>query len=130
MLLLAYAYIIHLLSGLVLLGVFFWIYTKKITPFDEITLISQGNISAALSLGGALLGFCLTIASSILHSDSFLMFLAWGAGAMLVQALCYAAITRVLPQMNDAITQNNAAMGALMGAASLTVGIINAASLS
>ncbi len=125
MLLLAYAYIIHLLSGFVLLGSFFWIYTKKITPFDEVSLIAQG-----LSLGGAVLGFSLTVASSILHSSTFLMFLGWGAGAMVVQGLCYGAITRVLPQMNDAITQNNAAMGALMGTASLTVGIINAACLS
>ena len=125
----AYAYILHLLSGFLLLGVFFGIYTK-ITPFNELSLIREGNVAAALSLGGALIGFSLTLASSVLHSDTYLLFVGWAIGAMVVQAASYAAITRVLPQMNAGIADNNIAMGALMGTSSLTVGIINAACLS
>lgn len=125
----AYAYAIHLLSGFVLAGVFFGIYTK-ITPFDEVALIKQGNIAAALSLAGALLGFSLTLWSSILHNDTFFLFLVWGIGAMIVQALCYAVISRSLPEMARAIEANNAAMGGLMGTASLSIGIINAACIS
>jgi putative membrane protein len=49
---------------------------------------------------------------------------------MIVQAATYAAITRVIPQMNEAIGANNVAMGALMGTASLAIGIVNAACLS
>lgn len=127
--LMAYAYLIHLLSGFVLIAVFFGIYTR-ITPFDEIALIREGNMSAAASLAGAMVGFCLTLASSILHNDTYEMFLAWSVGAMIVQSAAYAAITRMLPQMNDAIEHNNVAMGALMGTASLALGIINAACLS
>jgi putative membrane protein len=120
---------LHLLSGCVLLAVFFAIYTW-ITPFDEIALIREGNMAAALSLAGAIIGFCLTLASSILHSESYEVFLIWSAGAMVVQTVGYAAITRMLPQMDGAIEHNNAAMGALMGLASLALGIINAACLS
>ncbi len=125
----AYAYLLHLLSGCVLLAVFFAIYTW-ITPFDEIALIREGNMAAALSLAGAIVGFCLTLASAILHSESYEAFLIWSAGAMVVQTVGYAAITRMLPQMDGAIEHNNAAMGALMGLASLALGIINAACLS
>jgi putative membrane protein len=125
----AYAYLLHLVSGCVLMAVFFAIYTW-ITPFDEIALIREGNMAAALSLAGAVVGFCLTLASSVLHSDSYEMFLAWCTGAMVVQSAGYAVITRMLPQMNSAIEHNNAAMGALMGTASLALGIINAACLS
>lgn len=125
----AYAYLLHLLSGFVLLAVFFVIYTK-ITPFDEISLIRQGNVAAALSLSGAGIGFGLTLASSILHSDTFVMFLVWAVGAMVVQAATYALLTRIVPQMNQAIEANNVAMGTFMGTASLLVGIINAACLS
>jgi len=125
----AYAYLIHLLTGFVLLATFFAIYTK-ITPFDEIVLIRQGNTAAGFSLAGALVGFCLTLGSSILHSDTFTMFLIWGTGAMVVQMICYAIVTRVIPEMNAAIENNNAAMGGLMGTASLVIGIINAACLS
>jgi len=125
----AYAYILYLLSGFLLLAVFFAIYTK-ITPFDELSLIQEGNGAAAFSLGGALIGFSLTLASSVLHSNTYMLFIGWAIGAMVVQIASYAALTRVLPNMNASITDNNLAMGALMGTTSLTVGIINAACLS
>jgi len=125
----AYSYLLHLLSGCVLLAAFFAIYTK-ITPFNEIALIRQGNMAAAVSLLGAGVGFCLTVTSSIVHNDTFWMFLIWSIGAMLVQSAAYAFLTRVLPQMDQAIEANNLAMGILMGSLSLMVGMINAACLS
>lgn len=125
----AYAYILYLLSGFLLLAVFFGVYTK-ITPYNELALIQEGNVAAAFSLGGAMIGFSLTLASSVLHSNTYLLFIGWAVGAMIVQAISYAAITRVVPKMNAGIAENNIAMGALMGTTSLTVGIINAACLS
>jgi putative membrane protein len=125
----AYAYILYLLSGFLLLAVFFGVYTK-ITPFNELALIQEGNVAAAFSLGGALIGFSLTLASSVLHSNTYLLFIGWAVGAMIVQAISYAAISRVVPNMNAGIAENNIAMGALMGTTSLTVGNINAACLS
>jgi putative membrane protein len=125
----AYAYILYLLSGFLLLAVFFGIYTR-VTPFNEVSLIQEGNVAAALSLGGALIGFSLTLASSVLHSNTYLLFIGWAVGAMVVQAASYAAISRVLPKMNAGIADNNIALGALMGTTSLAVGIINAACLS
>ena len=124
-----YGYLIHLLSGIALLGVFVAIYTK-ITPFDEVALIRQGTTAAALSFVGAMLGFSLTLAASILINDTYLMFLFWAACAGVVQLLAYALLSRVIPQMNEALSQNNVAMGALMGGVSVVVGMINAACLS
>jgi len=124
-----YAYVLHLLASLVLLAVFVGVYTR-ITPFKEFTLIRQGNVAAALSLGGAILGFCFTLSSSIQHNDTFLTFLVWAVGAMVIQVLVYAALTRALPEMDAAIESNNTGMGALMGTVSVTVGALNAACLS
>ena len=125
----AYAYALHLLSGFVLIAIFFAIYTK-VTPFDEISLIRKGNTAAALSLSGALVGFSLTVGSAILHTDNLLMFLAWAAGAMVVQLACYAVMARSLPDMNAAIEGDNVAMGSLMAVSSLSIGIVNAACIS
>src|SRR3954463_12706495 len=110
----AYAYALHMLTGIALLAAFFGVYTK-VTPFDELGLIRQGNVAAALSLSGAVVGFCLTVVSSILHNDIFWLFFIGSLAAMLVQVVAYALLTRMLPQMNQAIQQNNIAMGALMG---------------
>ena len=68
-------YVIYLLSGVFLLGVFFVVYTRT-TPLDEVALVRAGNAAAALSLSGALIGFTLTIASGILHNSALLGFVA------------------------------------------------------
>lgn len=122
-------YILHLLAAFVLLGAFAWFYTW-VTPFDEMALIRRGCVSAALTLGGALLGFSLTLASSILHSDNLIMFLIWGGASMVVQIVTYGVLTRFIPDLNQSLEDDNTAMASLMGAVALTVGVLNAASLS
>ncbi|WP_321874771.1 DUF350 domain-containing protein [Burkholderia cenocepacia] len=125
----AYLYAVHLLSAFVLLLVFAAVYLK-VTPFDELALIRDGNTAATLSFGGALIGFCLTLASSIAHNATLGEVVIWAIGAMIVQLIAYAVLTRVMPGMNHAIEDRNVAMGGLMGTASLVVGIINAACLT
>ena len=83
-----------------------------------------------MSFGGALIGFCLTLASSIAHNSTLGEVVIWAVGAMAVQLITYAALTRLMPGMNHAIEDRNVAMGGLMGTASLVVGIINAACLT
>ncbi|MEC5385168.1 DUF350 domain-containing protein [Uliginosibacterium sp. H3] len=123
------AYLIHLLAGLGVVAVFVAVYLH-VTPFRELYLIRNGGVAAALSLGGATFGFALTVASSILHNDTFAMFLFWAACSAAVQVIAYAVVARLLPHLNAALENNNVAMGGLMGVVSLVVGIINAAALS
>ena len=122
-------YLIHLLSAAVLLAVFFKAYTWA-TPFNEVLLIRQGNHAAALSLGGALIGFSITIGSALMHTADYQQFTAWAVGAMVVQMLAYAITTRVLNMSKDQIEGNNTAFGGLLGAISISIGIINGACIS
>ena len=59
----------YFLLGLVLLGTFVFVYVR-LTPYREIALIRGGNSAAAASLGGAIIGFVLPVASSIENSVS------------------------------------------------------------
>ena len=122
-------YLIHLLLAAALLIVFFIIYTR-VTPYDEVRLIRQGNQAAALSLGGAMLGFSATIASSLMHTADYQQFFAWAFGAMVVQLLAYVVTTRLLRMSKDQIESNNSAFGGLLAAISLSIGAINAACIS
>ena len=122
-------YLIHLLLAAGLLIVFFIIYTR-VTPYNEVLLIRQGNQAAALSLGGAMLGFSATIASSLMHTADYQQFFAWAFGAMVVQLLAYVVTTRLLRMSKDQIESNNSAFGGLLGAISLSIGAINAACIS
>jgi len=122
-------YLIHLILAAALLIAFFIIYTR-VTPYNEVLLIRQGNQAAALSLGGALLGFSATIASSLMHTADYQQFFAWAFGAMVVQLLAYVVTTRLLRMSKDQIESNNTAFGGLLGAISLSIGAINAACIS
>jgi len=123
------SYAIHLLTASALLVVFFIFYTY-VTTIDEVLLIRQGNNAAMLSLGGALVGFSLTIGSSLLHTSNYNEFLGWAAGAMVVQVIAYAVTVRLLHISKDHIESGNTAFGGLMGAISLSIGAINAACIS
>ncbi len=123
------SYAIYLIAAAIMLGVFFFIYTR-ITPFDEVALIHARNGAAALSLGGALIGFSLTIASGIIHNTSFIAFVLWSVGAMIVQVIVYAIASRILHTVRTEIEAGNLAMGGFMGTISLVAGVINAACLS
>jgi putative membrane protein len=122
-------YLLHLLLAAALLIAFFVVYTR-LTPFNEVLLIRQGNHAAALSLGGALLGFSATVASCIVHTADYRQFLAWAFGAMVVQVLAYAVTSRLLRMSKDQIEADNSAFGGLMGAISLSIGLVNAACIS
>lgn len=122
-------YLIHLILAAALLIAFFIIYTR-VTPYNEVLLIRQGNQAAALSLGGAMLGFSATIASSLMHTADYQQFFAWAFGAMVVQLLAYVVTTRLLRMSKDQIESNNSAFGGLLAAISLSIGAINAACIS
>jgi putative membrane protein len=122
-------YVLHMILASVLLIMFFKIYTW-LTPFDEVLLIRQGNLAAMLSLGGALLGFSMTLASALFHTADYREFLAWAAGAMVVQVLAYGVTSRLLHISKEHIESGNTAFGGLMGAISLSIGALNAGCIS
>jgi Predicted membrane protein len=119
-------YLLYLGAGLAMLSLFLVLYVR-ITPNNEFRLIREGCVSAALSLGGALIGFSLTLASSALHSNSFSLFAFWAACAAFIQLLAYWGVTHLVPNASEALENNNIAVGALFGSISLAVGIVNAA---
>lgn len=122
-------YALHLLAAGLLLFVFFLIYTRA-TPFDEITLIRQGNVAAALTLGGALVGFSMTVASGLIHTGDLKSFLGWSAAAAAIQLLTYVLVTRMLHMSKEHVESNNVAFGVLLASISISVGAVSAGALS
>ena len=122
-------YLVHLATAVAMVMAFFVIYTR-LTPFDEVHLIRQGNHAAAISLAGTLIGFSVTIASALVHTDDYYEFFGWAGGAMVVQVLVFNVATRLLKMSKDQIEADNSAFGGLLGAISLSIGLINAGSIS
>jgi putative membrane protein len=122
-------YLLHLSLAAMLVLVFFLVYTA-ITPFDEVKLIRGGNRAAALSLSGALIGFALPVSSALMHTADYQQFLTWAGIAMVLQIAVYGITTALLKMARDQIEADNAAFGGLLGAISISIGVINAGGIS
>ena len=122
-------FLIYLAASLALLSLFIAIYIW-ITPYHELTLIRQGNVSAAASLSGTVLGFAIPLANSIAQSVNIAEMAMWGAIALAVQILVFFAVTRVIPGIARDIPEGKVAPGIFLGTLSLATGILNAACMT
>ena len=119
----------YVVVGFALAGFFLWIYVL-ITPWREFTLIRAGNSAAALSLVGALLGFCLPLANTIAHSVSLIDVVLWSLVALVVQIGVHVALRLLLPHLKQSMEANETAAGITAGGFSVCFGLINAACLT
>lgn len=122
-------YLQYIALAVVMTGCFAFIYLI-ITPLKEIKLIKEGNIACAISFGGALIGFCITITSSMSTSLSLLGFLIWSLLATIIQLLVYFVATRIVKNASVELANNNIAVSCLFAAFSIAIGLINGAALS
>ena len=122
-------FLAYFAAAIVLLAAFVAVYVF-ITPYDEIRLIRNNNVAAAVSLSGAVLGFAMPIANVIAHSDTLLDLLVWSAIAGLVQLAAWLVARVALPTLKEDIAANRVAPAVLVAALSLTIGLINAACMT
>ena len=115
--------------AILLLLLFARIYTW-ITPHDEIGLIKANNPAASVAFGGALIGFALPLASAITHSISLADCAIWGAIALVIQSLTFLAVRLTLRRLPERITAGEIAAGFFSACCSITVGLINSASMT
>lgn len=115
----------YFITAIVLLGVFAVLY-DLVTPYSELALIRDGNTAAAITLGGAIVGFALPIAVSVAVSHNLYAMVGWAVIAGAVQLLVYVAARMALPSINEAIPQGKIASGIFLASLSLGVGILNA----
>ena len=112
-----------------LLMVFAMLYAL-ITPYPELSLIREGNMAAACSYSGALLGFVIPLASAVTHSVSLTDMIVWGFVALVVQAAAFLVVKLIFPSIIQDIPHNQTAKGLFLGVVSLAVGIVNAACMT
>ncbi len=102
-----------------------------VTPYAELALVRQGNRAAAWSLAGTALGLALPLASLVAHAVSLADLAAWALLALLAQLLLWLLARRLLvPELREAIQADRQSVGMLLGALSLGLGLLNAASLT
>jgi putative membrane protein len=122
-------FLVYLGCSLLLLYLFVWLYIR-VTPWREMALIRAGNMAAAFSLSGAILGFIVPLAAAVRYSVNLVDMVIWGMLALVVQVLAFIVVKMLVPTVVQDVEAGNAAQGFFLGVASLAVGLLNAACMS
>ena len=101
-----------------------------LTPYSELKLIKDGNIAAALSLSGSVLGFTLPLAAAIFNSVNPWDMMLWAGIAAAVQLLVYVAVRYTLLNVVRRIPDGQVATGIVLASISVSAGILNAACMT
>jgi putative membrane protein len=122
-------FLLYFAVSLGLGGLYLLVYTL-VTAHNEFALIRQNVMSAALSLGLSLIGFALPLSSAVVHAQNVFDCIVWGLVALVVQIVVYWLVRFLVPNLSERIASGEMAAAVFLGAASLSAGIVNAASMT
>jgi putative membrane protein len=115
--------------ALILEFLFVAAYTA-ITPYREIALIRGGNVAAATTLAGVLIGFSLPLAKAVAQSAGLLDMFLWGVLGFIAQLLAYGVVRVTLPHLAADVKEGKQASAILLAGVSVAIGLVNAAAMT
>ena len=125
-------FLLFFITAVAVLILFLYLYAK-VTPYDDYKLIfEENNVAAALGFGGAVLGLCIPLYSALVSSVSYFDFFLWALVAMLVQLLFAYGATKKKGKFSfeKHIQEDVVSAGILMAFLSISIGLLNAGSMS
>jgi putative membrane protein len=108
---------------------FLFVYTK-ITLHNEWDLIRANVPGAAIALGLSLVGFALPVASAVAHAANIVDCAIWSIIALIVQVIAYYVVRIPIPNLSRRIAGGEIAPAIWLGLASVTAGLLSAASMT
>ncbi len=123
------AFLAHLVVALGLLCGFIAAFVHA-TPQHEIALIRQGNVAAALELGGAIVGYAIVLSRAIVVSAGIGEAIVWGLIGLVIQVGGQYALNLVVPRISAAIEAGTLSAGIMTGATAIALGLLNAACMT
>ena len=121
--------ILHSSVTLAILIVAVFLYVK-ITPYDEIALIKDGNTAAAISLAGAIIGFALPLSCALSSSITVYEILLWGPVTLLLQLVAFRITDALLSDLPKRIIVGQIGPSIFLVSIKISVAAINAAAVS
>jgi putative membrane protein len=121
--------VLHVSVTFAMLAAAVFIYIK-ITPYDEIKLIRDGNTAVAVSLAGAIVGLAVPLAFSMASSISFWEVLIWGPVTLVLQLIAFRVADIVLKDLPKRIMAGEMGPAILLVSIKLGASAINAAAVT
>ena len=121
-------FMLHGGTAILMLIVGAFIYSK-ITPWNELDLIMDGNTAAAVSFSGAILGIAIPLAAALSSSISIWEIVVWGSVAIILQITVFLILDLVLPNLSEQIKANKIAAGIFIASNKIALALMNAAAV-
>ncbi|MBL4801551.1 MAG: DUF350 domain-containing protein [Emcibacter sp.] len=122
-------FILHFLITLSMFVLAVIIY-EKITPFREINMIKQGNVSAAISLSAGIIGLAIPLAVCLAGSVNHWDIIIWGLVALIVQVIAFYAAHFIMDDLKGRIERDEIGPAILLFSGKISVAMINAAAIA
>ncbi|MFC3071218.1 DUF350 domain-containing protein [Phenylobacterium soli] len=101
-----------------------------LTPHKEVSLVREGNLAAAVSLAGILLGLAIPLAASMKASTSLIDLTLWGVATLVVQLLISRLTDLVLHGLPRRIQDGEVAAATLLAAVKVATGLVLGAAVA
>ena len=121
--------LLHFLVTVTMLAVGTTVYIW-ITPHGELRLIRAGNLAAAISLSGAVVGIGVPLAFCLASSFSVWDILIWGTLTVAIQLAAFKVADILLKDLSKRIEAGEVGPALVLVAIKLAVAAINAAAVS
>ena len=121
-------FMLHGGTAILMLIVGAFIYSK-ITPWNELDLIMEGNTAAAVSFSGAIVGIAIPLAAALSSSISIWEIVVWGSVAIILQITVFLILDLVLPNLSEQIKANKIAAGIFIASNKIALALMNAAAV-
>lgn len=121
--------LVQLLATLALLVVGVAVYTR-ITPFAERRLVAEGNTAAGLTYGASIVALAIPLAATLATNATVIDIVLWGAVALVLQLIAFAAATLLIRGLHRQIEDGNVASAAVLAGMQVAVALVNAAAIA
>ena len=121
--------LLHLAVTLALLFAGAGVYIM-LTPQREVALVRAGNVAAAVSLAGILLGLAIPLSVSLKASTNLVDLVLWGVATLVVQLLISRLADLVLHGLSKRIQDGETAAATLLAAVKIATGLILGAAVA
>ncbi len=125
-------FLLFFFTAIATVVLFLYLYAK-VTPYDDYKLIFEdNNLAASIGFSGAVLGLSIPLYSALISSVSYVDFIIWAVVAMFIQLSFAYVVTKRKGKFSfeEKIQENNVPIGILMAFLSVSIGLINAGSMS
>jgi putative membrane protein len=123
------AFLIYFCVGFALIAGFGAVYLR-LTAHNEVALIRSGNLSAAIALGGNLVGFSVPLEKAIEQAASIPDLVIWAVIAMVIQFGAYGFARVVIPDLSRKIEEDRIPSAAMLAVIAVLSGTLAAASMT